>query len=154
MTYWLIKSEPGTFSFDDLLAAPDRTTAWEGVRNYQSRNFMRDDMRAGDPVLFYHSSTRIPGVVGIAEVASAPYPDPTQFDPKSDYHDAKATQETPRWFTVDIKAVETLPRTVTLQELKNDERLTDMRLVQRGNRLSVMPVTKEEFEAVVKLTKT
>lgn len=151
MTHWLIKSEPDTFSFADLLASPGRTTAWDGVRNYQARNFMRDRMKPGDPVLFYHSSTAPPGVVGVAEVAAAPRPDPTQFDPKSEYFDAKATQETPRWFTVDVRAVEKLQRPVTLLELKNDSRLVDMKLVQRGNRLSVMPVTAEEFEVVLEL---
>ncbi len=153
MTHWLLKSEPQTFSFDDLLAAPGRTTAWDGVRNYQARNFLRDGMKPGDPVLFYHSSTRPPGVVGTAEVASASYPDPTQFDPESAYFDPKATREEPRWFSVDIKAVARLPRPVTLQELKNDSRLTDVK-VQRGNRLSVMPVTAGEFEVVLELAET
>ena len=151
MTHWLFKSEPDTFSFDDLLASPGRTTTWEGVRNYQARNFMRDAMKLGDKILFYHSSTQPPGIVGVAEVASAPYPDPTQFDPASDYYDAKAKDDAPRWFVVDVKALEKLPRPVTLAELKNDERLADMRLVQRGNRLSVMPVTAAEFKAVLEL---
>ena len=154
MTHWLFKSEPDTFSFDDLLAAPGRTTAWGGVRNYQARNFMRDDMKPGDRILFYHSSTTPPGVVGVAEVASAPYPDPTQFDPASDYYDAKATDDAPRWFVVDVKAVKKLPRPVTLSELRNDPRLADMRLVQRGNRLSVMPVTEAEFGVVLELAET
>ncbi len=154
MTHWLFKSEPDTFSFDDLLAAPGRTTAWEGVRNYQARNFMRDDMKLGDRILFYHSSTTPPGVVGVAEVASAPYPDPTQFDPASDYYDAKATDDAPRWFSIDVKAVEKLPHPVTLSELKKDGRLVDMRLVQRGNRLSVMPVTAAEFAVALELAET
>ena len=154
MTHWLLKSEPDVFSFDDLTKAPGRTTAWDGVRNYQARNFMRDDMKPGDPVLFYHSSTQPPGVVGVAEVASAPYPDPAQFDPASNYYDAKATDNAPRWFVVDVKAVEKLPRPVTLSELKKDPRLTDMRLVQRGNRLSVMPVTAAEFGVVLELAET
>ena len=102
MNHWLIKSELATFSFGDLLAAPGRLTSWEGVRNYQARNFMRDAMKVGDLVLFYHSSTNPPGIVGVTEVASAPYPDPTQFDPASDYFDAKAAEDRPRWFLVDI----------------------------------------------------
>ncbi|CAN5903649.1 EVE domain-containing protein [soil metagenome] len=151
MTHWLIKSEPDVFSFADLLASPGRTTAWDGVRNYQARNFVRDTMKPGDPVLFYHSSTTPPAGVGVAEVAAAPYPDPTQFDPASDYYDAKAAKDAPRWFSVDIRALETLPRPVTLSELKTDSRLADMRLVQRGNRLSVMPVTAVEFGVVLEL---
>ena len=113
---------------------------------------MRDAMKVGDLVLFYHSSTKPPGIVGVAEVASAPYPDPTQFDPASDYFDAKAAEDRPRWFLVDIRAVRELPRLVTLAELKSDARLADMQLVQRGNRLSVMPVTKKEFEIVLELS--
>ena len=115
---------------------------------------MRDDMKPGDRILFYHSSTTPPGVVGVAEVASAPYPDPTQFDPASDYYDAKATDDAPRWFVVDVKAVKKLLRPVTLSELRNDLRLADMRLVQRGNRLSVMPVTEAEFGVVLELAET
>lgn len=153
MNYWLIKSEPDVFGFDDLLAAPNQTTMWEGVRNYQARNFMRDDMKPGDRVLYYHSSTTPPGVVGIAEVASEAYPDPTQFNTKSDYHDPKATPDKPRWLVVDIKAVTRLARTVTLDELKGVAELSQMRLVQRGNRLSVMPVTQREFDIIIDLAK-
>lgn len=146
--YWLVKSEPDVFGFDDLVRAPKQTTRWDGVRNYQARNFMRDDMSPGDQVLFYHSNTNPPGVVGLAEVASEAYADPTQFDSKSDYFDAKA-KDSPRWFLVDIKAVRKLPRVVTLEEMKNEPALAGMRLVQRGNRLSVMPVEPQEFKKIV-----
>lgn len=151
MNYWLIKSEPQVFGFDDLMNAPDQTTPWDGVRNYQARNFMRDEMKRGDKILYYHSNTKPPGVVGIAEVASEPYPDPTQFDKQSNYYDEKASRDEPRWILVDVKGTEKLSRLVTLDEIKGDKRLADMRLVQRGNRLSVMPVTKKEFELIVKL---
>ena len=151
MNYWLIKSEPHVFSFGDLLAKPKQTTSWDGVRNYQARNFMRDEMKKGDRVLYYHSSATPPGVVGIAEVASDPYPDPTQFDPASDYFDEKATREEPRWVLVDIRAVERLPRLVPLKEIKAEPKLSEMKLVQRGNRLSVMPVEKEAFDIIVKM---
>jgi predicted RNA-binding protein with PUA-like domain len=150
--YWLVKSEPDVFGFDDLLRAPQQTTMWEGVRNYQARNFMRDAMKPGDQVLFYHSSTTTPGVVGVAEVASEARPDSTQFDPDSGYFDAKATRDAPRWFLVDIRAVRKLPRVVTLDELKREPTLSKMRLVQRGNRLSVMPVECEEFETIIKMS--
>lgn len=153
MKYWLIKSEPDVFSFEDLLANPDQTEAWDGVRNYQARNFMRDDMTIGDQILYYHSNTRPPAVVGIAEVASEPYPDPSQFDPKSDYFDAKAGEDNVRWVLVDVKAVRKLERPVTLDEMKAEPKLADMRLVQKGNRLSVMPVAKKEFEKVVNMAK-
>ena len=151
MGQWLIKSEPGAFSFEDLIAAKDSTTVWDGVRNYQARNFMRDEMKVGDKILYYHSSTAEPGVVGIAEVASQPFADPSQFDPKSRYFDPKSTQEQPRWFTVDVRAVEPLPRTVTLAEMKEEPALAGLKLVQRGSRLSVMPVSGAEFRRIVKM---
>jgi predicted RNA-binding protein with PUA-like domain len=151
MGQWLIKSEPGSFSFDDLLAADNQTTVWDGVRNYQARNFMRDGMKPGDKVLYYHSSTSEPGVVGVAEVASDPYPDPSQFDRRSRYFDPKSSPEQPRWFVVDVRAVSPLARTVTLSELKDDPSLAGLRLVQRGNRLSVMPVSGAEFRRIVSL---
>lgn len=151
INHWLLKTEPNDYSFADLLAEPDLKTMWDGVRNYQARNFMRDRMKPGDPVLFYHSQIPKPAVVGLAEVASEPYPDPTQFDPDSSYFDPKATLETPRWFLVDIRAVRELPRVVTLAEAKVDERLQDMSLVQRGNRLSVQPVRENEFRVILQL---
>lgn len=149
--HWLLKTEPTDYSFSDLLAETDLTTMWDGVRNYQARNFMRDRMQPGDPVLFYHSQIAKPAVVGLAEVASGPYPDPTQFDPDSRYFDPKATLEVPRWFLVDVRAIRELARVVTLAEAKADERLQDMVLVQRGTRLSVQPVRENEFRLIVQL---
>ncbi|MFN2322809.1 MAG: EVE domain-containing protein [Trueperaceae bacterium] len=150
---WLVKSEPDVFGFDDLWRAPERTTPWDGVRNYQARNFMRDGMRVGDAVLFYHSNATPPGVVGLAEVASAPYPDPSQFDPESPYFDPTSTREAPRWMLVDIKAIAPLPRLVPLDELRADPRLAalDLPLVRRGNRLSVMPMPAAAVDRVREL---
>ena len=147
---WLVKSEPDVFGFDDLWRAPERTTPWDGVRNYQARNFMRDEMRVGDVVLFYHSNATPPGVVGLAEVASAPYPDPSQFDAASPYFDPTSTRETPRCVLVDIMAVAPLPRMVPLDELRDDARLAtlDLPLLRRGNRLSVMPMPLEAVDRV------
>ena len=152
MRYWLMKSEPDEVSFDDVLAAPRQTVAWYGVRNYQARNFMRDAMSVGDGILFYHSSCAVPGVAGIAEVASGPYPDATQFDPSSPYHDPKATQETPRWISVDVRAVEQ-GRYLPLSELRTVAALDDMVLLKKGSRLSVSPVTQAEWNAVVALVR-
>lgn len=146
-----MKSEPDVFSFDDLKKKPKKTEPWTGVRNYQARNFMRDEMQIGDLVFFYHSSCEIPGVAGIAKVASAPYPDPTQFDKKSEYYDPKATKETPRWFMVDVSFEKDLKKIVSLAELKEQKNLAKMRLLSPGNRLSILPVTKEEFEFIQKL---
>jgi predicted RNA-binding protein with PUA-like domain len=151
MKYWLMKSEPDVFSFDDLKKRPKRTEPWNGVRNYQARNFMRDEMRVDDLILFYHSSCEIPGVAGIAKVSSSPYPDETQFDPKSEYFDPKATKENPRWFLVDVQFESDLNAFVSLEELKRHKRLENMRLLQRGNRLSILPVTREEFDFIKKL---
>lgn len=149
--YWLVKSEPESYSIDHL--RKDGRTAWTGVRNYQARNLMRDRMRPGDPVLFYHSSTEPPGVVGLARVASAAYPDPTALDPKSDYYDEKATAEDPRWFLVDIEFVEKFPRMVTLAEIREDAALAEMPLVNRS-RLSVQPVERAEFERIRRMANT
>jgi len=146
---WLMKSEPDSYSFADLVR--DGRTAWDGVRNYQARNFMRDDMCVGDLVLYYHSGTAAPAVVGLARVASEPYPDATQFDPRSDYHDAKATREAPRWFLVDIEPVRELECPVTLAEMRADPALAGMALLARGNRLSVMPVEPEHARHVLAL---
>lgn len=150
MAHWLVKTEPQSFSFADLLAESGQTTPWEGVRNYQARNFMRG-MRLGDGVLIYHSSTARPGVAGLAAVASESYPDPTQFDPTSPYFDPKATIEAPRWYLVEIRALRALPRLVPLTELRADPQLQRMRLLERGNRLSVMPLTAAEFARVLEL---
>ena len=152
MNYWLMKSEPADASIDDVLAMPDATIPWFGVRNYQARNFMRDAMRVGDPVLFYHSSCAEPGVVGLAEVASAPYPDATQFDRKGKYFDPKSTREAPRWLLVDVMAKKKT-RTVGLAELRSHPELADMRVLSRGNRLSITPVTRAEYMFIVKLTR-
>jgi predicted RNA-binding protein with PUA-like domain len=142
--YWLMKSEPGEASIDDLARAPNKTLPWTGVRNYQARNFMRDQMRPGDGVLFYHSSCPEPGVAGLAQVVGAPYPDPTQFDPKSKYFDPKATREAPRWMLVDVKLVRKT-RLLPLAEIRQAPELATMRVLQRGNRLSITPVTPAEW---------
>ena len=147
--YWLMKSEPDTFSIDDL--ARVGTEPWSGVRNYQARNYMRDEMRVGDGVLFYHSSCAEPGVAGLAQVASDAYPDPTQFDRKSDYHDPKSTPENPRWQLVDVAFTRKLARTIALAELKADPRLDGFALLQRSNRLSILPVTKAQWNRILSL---
>jgi predicted RNA-binding protein with PUA-like domain len=152
MRYWLMKSEPDEVSFDDVLAAPQQTVSWFGVRNYQARNFMRDAMSVGDGVLFYHSSCAVPGVAGIAEVASSPYPDASQFDSSSPYHDPKATPENPRWISVDVRALEK-GRYLPLTELRTVAALGDMVLLQKGSRLSVSPVTAAEWNAIVALVR-
>lgn len=146
--YWLMKSEPGTYSIDDLES--DGETSWEGIRNYQARNFMRDDMKKGDRVLFYHSNATPPGVAGIAEVSRESHPDRTAQDPDSSYYDEKASPEHPRWFMVAIRFVRKLPRVVPLAELKADPALGDM-VVTGRSRLSVQPVREAEFERVVAL---
>jgi predicted RNA-binding protein with PUA-like domain len=145
---WLVKSEPESYSIDDL--ARDGRTAWTGVRNFQARNLMRDEMRAGDEVLFYHSSADPTGVAGLARVATAAYPDPTQFDRKSDYYDQKATAETPRWFLVDIEFAEKLPRVVTLAEIRETKSLAELPLVNRS-RLSVQPVAPAAYDTIVRM---
>ena len=150
MKYWLMKSEPDECSIDDVLAARGRVTPWSGVRNYQARNFMRDAMRVGDGVLFYHSSCEVPGIAGLAEVASAAYPDETQFDQKSPYYDPASKPESPRWFNVDVRALRKT-RLVPLSELREQKGLEDMRLLQPGNRLSITPVTAAEWRVIGKL---
>ena len=150
MAYWLMKSEPSDVSVDDLAAMPKKTVAWYGVRNYQARNFMRDEMKAGDGVLFYHSSCPEPGIAGLAEVASNAYPDATQFDKKSKYFDAKSTREEPRWMNVDVRLVKKT-RLLSLDEMRATSALATMRALQRGNRLSITPVTAAEWRAVEQL---
>jgi predicted RNA-binding protein with PUA-like domain len=150
MAYWLMKSEPSEVSVDDVATMPRKTVPWFGVRNYQARNFMRDQMRPGDGVLFYHSSCPEPGIVGLAEVASTAYPDATQFDKKGKYFDAAAKREEPRWFMVDVKLVKKT-RLLSLDEMRAAPTLATMRVLQRGNRLSITPVTDAEWSAVVKL---
>jgi len=151
MKYWIMKSEPDVFSFQELKKRPKKTEPWNGVRNYQARNFMRDEMQEGELILFYHSSCEIPGVAGIAKVSSKPYPDSTQFEKKSEYYDPKATKETPRWFLIDVTYDQDLKNFVSLEEMKKHKELSEMRLLQRGNRLSILPVTNKEFEFILKL---
>jgi predicted RNA-binding protein with PUA-like domain len=150
MRYWLMKSEPDEVSIDDLAAAPKKTVAWFGVRNYQARNYMRDDMKVGDRALFYHSSCPEPGIAGLCEVCAPAHPDATQFDPGSPYYDPKSTREAPRWVNVDVKFVEKT-RLVSLAELREHAELAQMRVLQRGNRLSITPVEPKEYAFIVKL---
>jgi predicted RNA-binding protein with PUA-like domain len=147
MRYWLMKTEPDECSIDDALAAPRRITPWTGVRNYQARNFMVHDMRPGDGVLFYHSSCEEPGIAGVAEVASATYPDATQFDRKSDYYDPKSKKENPRWFNVDVRAMKKT-RLLGIKELKAHKALAAMVTLRPGNRLSITPVTEAEWKFI------
>ena len=147
--YWLMKSEPETFSIEDLARAPKQTTGWDGVRNYQARNLLRDEIKVGDGVLFYHSSAEPPGVAGTAEVARAGYPDPTQFDRKSSHHDPDARPDEPRWYMVDIKHAQTFPNFVPLPALRATPALGNMVLLRKGSRLSVQPVTPEEWKTIV-----
>jgi predicted RNA-binding protein with PUA-like domain len=149
MNYWLMKSEPDEVSVDDALAAPGATVPWTGVRNYQARNFMRDAMRVGDGVLFYHSSCAEPGIVGIARVASQPYPDPTQFDPKSPYHDPASKREEPRWQLVDVQVLRKT-RNLTLPELRADPALQDLLVLKKGNRLSITPVEAKHWKHILR----
>ena len=154
MNYWLMKSEPDAFGLDDLKSRPKQTEPWDGVRNYQARNFMRDQMKVGDQIFFYHSNTKIPGIVGIAKVASKPYPDPTQFDPDSKYYDPKSDPDDPRWVLVDVTFVRELKRILSLTEIKEHaEALGDFALVRKGNRLSIMPVSQAQWDYLLGLEK-
>ncbi len=148
MRYWLMKSEPDVFGIDHLIEMPNQTEHWDGIRNYQARNFMRDDMKVGDLVLFYHSNAKEIGVVGTMEVVRNAYPDHTQFDPSSKYFDAKSKKDNPRWIMVDIKFVEKFNEVITLASLKEYAELSNMRLLQKGNRLSIIPVEQHEFEFI------
>lgn len=149
--YWLLKSEPSVFSIDDLRRAPNQTTSWEGVRNYQARNFLRDEMQVGDLAFFYHSNVAPPGIVGVVEVVRAGYPDHTAFDPDSRYYDPGGDPARPVWFMVDVKLVRVFPRMVTLDELKRTPGLETMLVTRRGMRLSVQPVTEDEWRTVLSL---
>ena len=151
MSYWLFKSEPDVFGWDDLVAKGDAGEEWDGVRNYQARNLMRDDMKVGDLVLYYHSNTKPPGVAGVGEVVREGYHDPTQFDPKDSHFDPKSKPEAPRWFAIDIKAKAELPKYVPLDDLKAHPSLEDMAVVQRGQRLSVQPVSAVHFKEVLRM---
>ena len=150
--FWLIKSEPSEFSIDDLGKSKNQTVYWDGVRNYQARNFIRDEMKMGDKVLFYHSNAEPNAIVGICEVVREAYSDHTQFDPKHNHYDPKADKKNPTWFMVDIKLEKKFKKQVNLEVIKSNPKLSKMRLVQRGNRLSVMPVTKDEYEEILKMS--
>ena len=149
MNYWLMKSEPLAYSIDDL--KNDGVTPWDGVRNYQARNFMRDEMKKGDLVLFYHSNAKPPGIAGIGKIASDPYPDFTAFDPKSKYFDPKSKKENPTWILVDVSFVEKFPSLIPLDVIKNNDNFSDMLLIKKGMRLSIQPVSKENFMMIKKL---
>ncbi|HSL89163.1 MAG TPA: EVE domain-containing protein [Ignavibacteriaceae bacterium] len=149
--YWLVKSEPEEFSFEDLIKSKNKTTYWDGVRNYQARNFLRDEMKKGDLVLFYHSNSDPLAVMGVCEVVKEGYPDHTQFDPDNDHYDPKAAHENPTWIMVDIKFKQEFNNPVKLDAIKSNPKLKNMKLIARGNRLSVMPVSKEEFDEIVKM---
>ena len=151
MNHWLVKSEPDVFSFADLLKAPKKTTCWDGVRNYQARNTLRDQMKQGDRVFYYHSNAEPSGIAGICEVVREGYPDHTAFDPTDPHFDPKSRRDEPTWYMVDVRAVAAFPRLVTLAELKGVKGLEKMALVQRGSRLSVQPVTRKEWEIVCRI---
>jgi len=149
MRYWLMKSEPSVVGIDDVLAMPGQAVDWYGVRNYQARNFMRDQMKVGDKVFFYHSNCTVPGIAGLAEVSTLAYPDRTQFDAASHYFDPKATPETPRWFNVDVRITKKT-RLISLDELRSHPELANMRVLAKGNRLSITPVDPGEWKFIVK----
>lgn len=151
MNYWLVKSEPESFSIDDLAKAPKQTTFWNGVRNYQARNMLRDEMKLGDQVLYYHSNAEPSCIVGVAKVVKEGYADHTALDPKSDYYDEKATKENPRWFMIDLQFVKKFDKPLSLDDLRRIKALAKMELLRKGSRLSVQPVTNAEFEAVMRL---
>ena len=153
MKHWLIKSEPDVFSIDDLARAPRRTTSWEGVRNFQARNFLRA-MQIGDRALFYHSNAEPSAVAGVVEIVRTAYPDPSAWDPRSDYHDPRAAPDNPLWSMVDVRLVEVFPRLLPLEELRGVKALAGMELLRRGSRLSVQPVTAAEFRTIEKLART
>ncbi len=149
MKYWLFKSEPNSYSIDDL--KKDKKTHWDGVRNYQARNFMRDEMKKGDQVLFYHSNAQPNAIAGVCEIVKEAYPDHTAFDPDSKYYDPKSKKDNPAWMMVDVKFKKKFKTQVTLSEVKENPKLEDMRLIQKGNRLSVFPIEKKEFDEVLKM---
>ena len=149
--YWLVKSEPECFSIQDLSRQPAKTTCWDGVRNYQARNMLRDEIKLGDQVLFYHSNADPPAIVGVAKVVKESYPDHTALDPKNDHYDPQATKDDPRWYMVDIKLERIFPKPLSLDSLREVPELKSMELLRRGSRLSVQPVRKTEFDTVLKL---
>ena len=151
MNYWLMKSEPNTFGIADLEAMPGQTEHWDGIRNYQARNFMRDGMRIGDQAFFYHSNCPTPGIVGIVEVVREAYPDFTALDPESHYHDPKCTGDDNRWSMVDVRLKQVFPRTIALSELKTQDALADMPVIRKGNRLSITPVSPAEWDHILSM---
>lgn len=151
MNYWLFKSEPDAFSIDDLAACPRQTDHWDGIRNYQARNLMRDDMRKGDLGFFYHSSCAVPGIVGTVRIVREAYPDHTALDPTSPYYDPKSTEDTPRWLMVDVALKRKFKQPITLKTLKQTPSLAGMNLLKRGNRLSVQPVAREEWDLILSM---
>ena len=152
MRYWLMKSEPSCFSLDDLKNSPNQTYYWDGVRNYQARNFIRDDMQIGDKLFFYHSNCTPPGIVGIAEIVSEAYPDFTAFDPTSQHPDPKSTPDNPRWFMVDVQFLEKFKNIISLNQLKQYAELANMPLLRKGNRLSITPLSPSEWEFITYLS--
>ena len=148
--HWLMKSEPDVYSIDDLAGAPQQIGHWDGVRNYQARNMLRDQMRVGDQAFFYHSSCAEPGIVGIMEIVRAGYPDDAAFDPKSPYYDSQSSSNNPRWYRVDVRLLRKLKRIISLQELRQNPKLADMILLRKGNRLSITPVTDAEWKTILK----
>lgn len=152
MNYWLMKSEPETFGIEHLQRASNSTHCWDGVRNYQARNYMRDSMNIGDQAFFYHSNCKVPGIVGIAEIASESYPDYTAFNPESKYYDPKTNRDNPRWFMRDIKLVKIFKDIISIKELRSNLLLEKMVILKPGNRLSITPVTKQEWQAILKMT--
>ena len=151
MKHWLFKSEPDEFSFEDLKRRPRQTEPWNGVRNYQARNFMRDDMTVGDLGLFYHSNTQVPGIAGVVRITKSAYPDPTQFDSTSDYYDPKSDPSQPRWLMVEVTWEADFPHYVSLESLKADPRLADLLILRRGNRLSITPVQPQHFQRICEM---
>lgn len=151
MNYWIMKTEPSAFSIDDLAKKPQQTEHWDGVRNYQARNMLRDQFRIGDQALFYHSSCEVPGIVGMVKIVKAAYPDTSAFDPKSKYYDVTSTPDKPRWYMVDVKLIKKFSQVISLNELKNITGLSQMPLLRKGNRLSIMPVRAKEWEIIMHL---
>ncbi len=151
MNYWMMKSEPTTFGIDDLAKLPRKTDGWEGVRNYQARNMMRDDMQVGDLAFFYHSNCTPPGVVGIMKIVKAAYPDITALNPNSKYFDPKATDDNPRWVRVDVQFIEKFDRLISISELRENPKLKTLRILEKGSRLSITPVTAKEWDAILKM---
>ncbi|ABS78522.1 EVE domain-containing protein [Coxiella burnetii] len=151
MNYWLLKSEPTSYSIDDLFREKNKITRWDGVRNYQARNFMRDGMKKGDLAFFYHSNCEKPGIVGVVEVVRESYPDLTALDPEDHHYDPKSTPDNPRWLMVDIKFRKKFPQVISLQELRQNPKLKDLLILRKGNRLSITPVSKAHWDAIMKL---